>query len=71
MKCRVQCLQMSYHRALWSIALNHAPLEAAFSPLVYPTMAIQSPLYKGPVMDGIANSLLTREPLCSDMDSPI
>lgn len=53
MKCRVECLQTFYHRALWSTVLNHAPLEAPFSPLVYPTMAIQSPPCKGPVMDGI------------------
>lgn len=47
-------------------------LEASFLfSLVHHTLTIQPSQWKGPITDGLANSPVTCEALCSDIDIPI
>lgn len=62
----------SVGHTLGYVALNNDFTRGFISfPLVHYTLAIQCPQCKGPITDGIANSLVTRGPVCSDIDIPI
>ena len=50
---------------------NDFTVGSIFFTLIYHTLAIQSPQCNEPITDGIANSLVTHEALCSDTDIPI